>query len=336
MAEQVGQAFTADLALAEMGVAVVAGSPGRVESLRWTIASRRRPISRSKVERSRRSPRGPRRRSRRPTDAPSRQMASRSVEASGGRRVEDHRQLLDRGADREAAAGRVLQNDQRRAEDRPWREAVRGSLEAVDEPSQAGVDGRLRDASRRGRSRTGPELGGVLQLVAHQLHGLPEQLVVRPGQVDEVGGVDGDRPDVQLDEPPPERLGFGRRLGPARQAVGLSLKICRADAPISAARSRLGPGRGPWAGGRRLVARRAAGREPTSRRRSLAPTPLTRRARSISSGYPPRCGPDSRSRSAGPMAVAARACTRPRSPARSARSRRCGACTERTASPTRR
>jgi hypothetical protein len=53
------------------------------------------------------------------------------------------------------------------------------------------------------------------QLVTRQLHRLAEQLFVRPGQIDQVGRVDGHGSNVQLDQPAPKRLGLAWGLGPA-------------------------------------------------------------------------------------------------------------------------
>ena len=79
-------------------------------------------------------------------------------------------------------------------------------FEAVDKPSQACVSAGSAMRADVHVHEPSSELGGVFQLVAHQADGSSEELVVRSGQVDEIGGVDRDRPDVQLDEPPPKRL----------------------------------------------------------------------------------------------------------------------------------
>ena len=122
----------------------------------------------------------------------------------------------------------------------------------------------------------------------------------------------------------PEGSASGGGSARRRQAVGLSLKIWRADAPISTARSATRTRPRPIGRWRPPVALRAAGRAGSIAGRHRR---LRCFARSMSSGYQPSGGVGGGSRQPGGRFDAA--CTRRRSPARSTRSRRCGACTGR-------
>ena len=101
-----------------------------------------------------------------------------------------------------------------------------------------------------------PEIArGRPQVAREDLDRPLEESSSGPGEVDEVRGVDGDRPDVELGQAGPERGLLARRLDcRRRQAVGLSPKIWSASAPISWARSTaltIPPPRVRWAPSRR-------------------------------------------------------------------------------------
>ena len=78
-----------------------------------------------------------------------------------------------------------------------------------------------------------PEVAGRgAQLAGKQPDRSPEQVIFGAGQVDQVGGVDGDRPDVELDKAGPELGLVDRWLGtapPRRRVVAPDLECLRPD-----------------------------------------------------------------------------------------------------------
>ena len=77
-----------------------------------------------------------------------------------------------------------------------------------------------------------PEARSLAELVREQADRALERVRMRPREVHEVGGVDRDGPDVELDHPLSERRQFGRRVRPAfpgRRVVGEDLQRASAD-----------------------------------------------------------------------------------------------------------
>ena len=160
---------------------------------------------------------------------------------------------VDIGAQPEPAPRRVLEDDHRR---------VRTVVDLGERQARA-----RRRAARVPAATPAPrceptwtltnrpeEPGRRPQVAGEDLHRAPEEVLLGPGEVDQVRGVDGDRPDVELGQASPEAAARPAARRRRRQAVGLSAKIWSASAPISCARSTaltMPAPRGRWAPRRR-------------------------------------------------------------------------------------
>ena len=142
-------------------------------------------------------------------------------------RIQDGRQLLDPRAQLVAATGRVLEHQPDR-----WRRLLQGGPHAVGDPPEpdicpdaaVGADVRVDERRTVGRS--------ALQLVGQAGARLAGERLGGACEVDQVGRMDRDRPDPLAAQYAMNSSASGGGSGRRRHAVGLSLKIWSARAPI--------------------------------------------------------------------------------------------------------
>jgi len=149
--------------------------------------------------------------------------------AAGRDGLEDPLQLVEGDPDAAATTGRVLEDE----------EGTVRSGGRVERPGDSIGD--PRDAEVEAGALVAPdvdvhEAGAVSrrhrELVREELDRPGVEVVVRPAEVDEVRGVDGDRPDPELAEAGAERLEIARGLGPpfpGRRVVGEDLERLGTD-----------------------------------------------------------------------------------------------------------
>ena len=151
-------------------------------------------------------------------------------DAARGDDAGDVGQLLDRGSHRVAAAGGVLKDDHRRVGALVGRGQdagepvgdVRGPGHGSRAPMRAGVD----------VDETGPEPGGARKIMGEDTDRSLEEIGLPSCQVDEVGRVDREWPDVEVPEPVAERglvLRGLRAAMPGRWVVAEDLERARSD-----------------------------------------------------------------------------------------------------------
>ena len=202
------------------------------ESFRWTITSRRIPISRSNAARSSSVTPGFERSYPAPQAwATSRQKPTRSSPMPRARdRLRQGGKLLHGRAQPEPAARGVLEDDHR---------GLRGLLHLGERPRHAvgeAIDARL-DAGPSMRPDVHvdvacPEALSGPQLVGKDLHGALPERRLGPGQVHEVRGVDRDRFDPVRRQPAAklgQLLRGSRSAAPGGRVVGEDLDRVRAD-----------------------------------------------------------------------------------------------------------
>ncbi len=156
-------------------------------------------------------------------DPPRRQASSR-----GG--LGDRRQLGDIDAQPEPAAGRVLEHDHRRVG--PVIDLGQRERQAIGQAFRAGRDPGPAVRSDMDVDEPTGEARRRTQVAGEDSHGATEEVLLGPGQVDQVRGVDGDRPDVVLRQAGTERRQLRRGVlatAPRRRVVDEDLERSGAD-----------------------------------------------------------------------------------------------------------
>ena len=174
-----------------------------------------------------------RRRSRRPRRAPcrGRTRAVRDGDAASGGGLGDLGQLGDVRPEPEPAARRVLEDDHRRVRpvvdlgERPARSpSARRAVPAATPAPRCDPTWTLTNRPAKPGRRS--------QVAGEDGHRAAEEVLLRSGQVDQVRGVDGDRPDVELGQAGAERGRLGRWLratAPGGRVVDEDLERAGAD-----------------------------------------------------------------------------------------------------------
>ena len=131
-----------------------------------------------------------------------------------GRRLEHGRELLHGRPDSASAAGRVLQDEHRRV--RPVGRVGERPSDTLAQAVHAGIEPGQLVRARVDVHEAGAETGRDPHLLGEHRDRLLVEVVLGAGQVDQVGGMDRDRADVELGDALAElrQLGQGLRAAP--------------------------------------------------------------------------------------------------------------------------
>jgi hypothetical protein len=133
---------------------------------------------------------------------------------------DDRGELFERGAERRALAGGVLEQDHRPAtspRDQQLEERLRDQAQAVGFAA-GGIAARVQHDAQQA------EGFGAIDLVAHCRHRLPPQGGCAAGEIDEIAGVRHHWPDAGRRHPRPELADFLRRQQTAAPLAGILRK----------------------------------------------------------------------------------------------------------------